>query len=187
MRYNNKNRLKDLYLKKYLFLLLILAGVAFFAYQKDGKLLPYYQQLTQTHVGVAVDLQDTAQKKAHFVGSATCKKCHKDNYEEWSHSQHPKMIQDVKKNPAAIVANFLKLPADANFKKDDVVYTIGGKFKQRYMLSQDFNGSADYVVGNYQWNVQTGKWQHYKTWHYWYKNAYPHDNMKLTTSYYFFP
>jgi len=169
-------------LKKYIVILLIIIGVAFFAYQKEGKLLPYYEQLTQAHVGVAKNLQPLPQEKAHFVGSATCKRCHNENYEEWSHSQHPKMIQDVAKNPSAIVANFLKLPQDANFKKEDIIYTIGGKFKQRYMLRKDFNQTEDYVVGNYQWNVQTGKWQHYKTWHYWYKDAYPHDNEKVPTS-----
>jgi len=175
-------KIGDRILKKYFLLILILLGVAFFAYTKEGKLLPYYEQLTKPYVGVEKDLQDKSQKKAHFVGSQKCQKCHKENYHEWSHSGHPKMIQDVTKNPKAIVANFLKLPADANFKKEDVRYTIGGKFKQRYMLAKDFNGSADYVVGNYQWNVQTGKWQHYKTWHYWYKDAYPHDNMKVPTS-----
>ncbi len=170
-------------MKKLLVLMLLfLVGGGYYIYKKEGKILPYYEQLTKNHVGIEVNLQDAAQKEAHFVGSAKCKKCHKDNYNEWSHSMHPKMIQDVKKDPSAIVANFLQLPKDANFKLKNIVYTIGGKFKQRYMLEKDFNGTKDYVVGNYQWNSQIHKWQHFDTWDYWYKNAYPHDDMKVPTS-----
>ena len=170
-------------MKKILFLVLIIfIGSGFYLYKKEGKFLPYYKQLTQNHVGVEVDLQDAAQEKAHFVGSAKCQKCHKEKFADWSHSQHPRMIQNVEKNASVVVGDFNKLPADADFTLRDVIYTIGGKFKQRYMLAADFNGTKDYVVGNYQWNTQTGKWQHYKTWHYWYKNAYPHDNKQVPTS-----
>ena len=165
-----------------LLLSLAFAGGGYYLYKKDGKILPYLDQLTREHVGVEADLQAPEQKNAYFVGSAKCQECHKENYDAWSHSRHPKMIQDVKKDPSAIVGDFSKLPEDANFNLKDVVYTIGGKFKQRYMLAKDFNGTQDYVVGNYQWNEQTKKWQHYKTWHYWYKDAYPHDNMKVPTS-----
>jgi len=170
-------------MKKFLLLLLVIGlGVGYYFYKKEGKILPYYEQLTQDHVGVAVDLQDPAQKEAHFVGSKKCQECHKGKFDAWSHSQHPRMIQDVAKNASVVVGDFSKLPSDANFMLKDVVYTIGSKFKQRYMLAKDFNGTQDYVVGNYQWNTQTGKWQHYKTWHYWYKDAYPHDNMQVPTS-----
>ena len=163
-------------------MVLVFFGAAYYLYKTEGKILPYYEQLTQPRVGVEVDLQDSAQKKSHFVGSDKCQKCHKENYAKWSHSQHPRMIQSVEKNASVVVGDFSKLPADANFMLKDVVYTIGGKFKQRYMLAKDFNGTKDYVVGNYQWNTQRGKWQHYKTWHYWYKTAYPHDNTKVPTS-----
>jgi len=154
----------------------------FFGYEKVKKLYPFYEQLTQEHISVAKDLQNEDQKEAHFVGSAKCKECHKEYYHAWSHSQHPRMIQDVKKDTSVIVADFLKLPQDADFNLSDVQYTIGGKFKQRYMIPAEINGSADFRVGNYQWNTQTQKWQHYKTWHYWYKNAYPHDNKLVPTS-----
>ncbi len=171
-------------MKKLLVLILVvgLGGAGYYFYKKDGKILPYWKQLTQPRVGVTADLQSPEQKQAHFVGSAKCQECHKEKFDAWSHSRHPKMIQDPKKDPSVIVGDFSKLPKDANFNLKDVVYTIGGKFKQRYMLAKDFNGTADFVVGNYQWNEQTKKWQPYKTWHYWYKDAYPHDNMKVPTS-----
>ena len=163
-------------------LVILFIFISYEGYINLSKIYPFYSQLTQEHVGVEVDLQNSDQKKATFVGSKKCKKCHEENYNHWSHSQHPKMIQDIKKNPSVVVADFLTLPKDANFKLEDAVYTVGGKFKQRYMIRKDFNDKEDYVLGNYQWNVQTKKWQHFKPWKYWYKSAYPHDNEKLPTS-----
>ena len=170
-------------MKKFLFVLLLaLVGGGYYLYKTEGKIFPYYQQLTQEHVGMQADLQDSTQKEAHFVGSQKCIECHKGKYDKWSHSRHPKMIQDIKKDPSVVVADFSKLPADADFTLKDAVYTVGGKFKQRYMIRKDINGSEDYILGNYQWNVQTKKWQHFKPWKYWYKEAYPHDNHELPTS-----
>ena len=166
----------------YAVLLLIIAIIGTIAYKKLEKIYPYYSQLTQERAGTAVDLQDIEQKNAHFIGAAKCQECHLENYDAWSHSRHPKMIQDIKKDPSVVVADFSKLPDDADFTLRDAIYTVGGKFKQRYMLRKDHNGTEDYVLGNYQWNVQTDKWQHFKPWKYWYKEAYPHDNKQLPTS-----
>lgn len=168
-------------------ILLIITVVAIFIggyllYYKTSKFLPFYEQLTQERVGVKKDLQAHEQKEAHFVGASKCKECHKNNHKSWSHSNHSKMIQNPHKYPSAVVADFTKLPSDANFVLKDATYTIGGKFKQRFMIRKDVNGSEDYVLGNYQWNVQTQKWQSFKPWKYWYKDAYPHDNNELPTS-----
>ncbi len=160
--------------------LLILGG--YIAYENVSKILPFYHQLTQSRAGIHEDLQGVAQKEAHFVGAAECKECHKEKYGQWSHSRHSKMIQAIKQDPKVVVADFSTLPKDANFELEDAVYTVGGKFKQRYMMRKDHNGSEDYVLGNYQWNVQTQKWQKFKPWKYWYKDAYEHDNEKLPTS-----
>jgi len=163
-------------------LVLIALVVAFFAYENLQKVYPFYNQLSQEHVGVSVDLQIPDQKEAHFVGAAKCQECHQEKFNDWSHSQHPRMIQDPNKDPSVVVADFSKLPKDANFALKDAIYTVGGKFKQRYMMRKDLNGSEDYVLGNYQWNVETQKWQKFKPWKYWYKGAYPHDNNELPTS-----
>ena len=154
----------------------------FLTYSETSKIIPFYSQLTQNRVGTETDLQKYEQKNAHFVGSSKCAECHEDNHKSWSHSRHPKMIQDPIKDPSVVVADFSKLPSDANFLLKDAVYTVGGKFKQRYMIRKDINNTEDYVLGNYQWNVQTQKWQGFKPWKYWYKDAYPHDNDSLPTS-----
>jgi predicted CXXCH cytochrome family protein len=171
-------------LKKFIYftLFVVLGIVAFFAYEKGKKIFPFYAQLTENRVSIHSDLQSKEQRDASYVGSSKCLECHKDKYGQWSHSRHPKMIQDPQKNPEVVVADFSKLPKDANFALKDAVYTVGGKFKQRYMIRKDFNNTQDYVLGNYQWNAQTLKWQHFKPWKYWYKDAYPHDNEQLPTS-----
>ena len=161
--------------------MLLFVGI-YFAYDKVIKVLPFYGQLSQDRVGMNIDLRDNQQKKAHFVGSDKCKECHKDHYQDWSHSKHPKMVQDIKANPSVVVADFSSLPKDADFVLSDAVYTVGGKFKQRFMMRKDINDTEDYILGNYQWNVQTQNWQRFKPWKYWYKDAYPHDNKELPTS-----
>lgn len=163
-----------------LFTLLII--ISALIYTDSYKFLSFYPQLTQNRVGTELDLQQEAQKKAHFAGSSKCIECHKDKHESWSHSRHSKMIQNPLTNPEAVVADFTSLPDDADFSLKDAVYTVGGKFKQRFMLRKDRDGEEDYVLGNYQWNVQTNKWQEFKAWKYWYKDAYPHDNNDLPTS-----
>ena len=163
-----------------LFIILVITSVLF--YTGSLKFISFYPQLTQNRVGTEVNLQNSEQAEAHFVGSSKCVKCHEENHASWSHSRHPKMIQDPVKNPEIVVADFSKLPQDANFLLKDAVYTVGGKFKQRFMIRKDRNGVEDYVLGNYQWNVQTKKWQKFKPWKYWYKDAYPHDNNELPTS-----
>jgi len=179
LKNKEKNILKKILLPTLTLLLLI---GAYFAYNNLSKIYPFYNQLTQTHVGTSLDLQNPSQKKAHFVGASKCMECHEEKHSQWSHSRHPKMIQDPHQDPSVVVADFSTLPKDANFALKDAVYTVGGKFKQRFMMRKDINGTEDYVLGNYQWNVQTQKWQGFKPWKYWYKGAYPHDNNKLPTS-----
>ncbi|MDQ7085757.1 MAG: multiheme c-type cytochrome [Sulfurovum sp.] len=146
------------------------------------KILPYYAQLSQVRVGLDVDVQPLAQKSAHFVGSDSCKTCHEAEHHDWKSSLHSKMIQDIQKDPSAVIADFSTLPLDADFTLKEAVYSIGSKFKQRYMIPATINGSEDFRLGNYQWNAETHKWQNFKPYKYWYKDAYPADNKTFPTS-----
>ncbi len=167
---------------KNILILLALIIIGLLAWFFKPKIFPYYEQLTKERVGLNVDLQPKAQKEAKFVGSKKCQECHKEQYHAWSHSLHSKMIQDIKKDSSVVVADFSKLPRDADFTLKDAVYTIGSKFKQRYMIPAKINGKDDFRLGNYQWNVETQKWQHFKPYKYWYKDAYKHDNHEFPTS-----
>jgi len=163
-------------------LLILLMVVATIIWFNLPKITPYYTQLTKPRVGLNLDLQPKAQKESHYVGSDTCKKCHEENHHDWQNSLHSKMIQDIKVNPNAVVADFTKLPKDADFTLKEAVYSVGSKFKQRYMIPATINEKEDYRLGNYQWNVETKKWQGFKPYNYWYKDAYPHDNKEFPTS-----
>ncbi len=165
-----------------IFSLLLAIFLLIFVWLNKPKIFDYYQQLTQERVGLSTDIRDEAQKKAHFVGSKKCQECHEENYHDWKNSLHSKMIQEIKDNPSVVVADFSKLPAKADFTLKDAIYTVGGKFKQRYMIPTIINGKEDYRLGNYQWNVQTQKWQGFKPYKYWYHDSYPHDNKQFPTS-----
>ncbi len=162
-----------------LFILLV-CGAIYFSPIKQ--LLIFLPQVTKERVGTFTNLQPEAQKGAHFVGSANCAECHQDIYDKQSASMHTKMIQDVKKDPSVIVGDFTTLPVDADFELKNVVYTIGGKFKQRYMLRKDRDGKEDYIIGNYQWNTENSNWQSYKVFNDWYHDAWPEDNKQIPTS-----
>jgi len=163
---------------------LIIFGTAILVFSliNKPKILDYYSQLTKTREPLTKDLRDKSQKEAYFVGSKKCLECHKKHYYHWKSSKHSKMIQDVEKNSSVVVANFSKLPSDADFNLSEVIYTIGSKFKQRYMIPAKINGKDDFRLGNYQWNIETKKWQKFKPYKYWYHDAYPHDNRKFPTS-----
>jgi nitrate/TMAO reductase-like tetraheme cytochrome c subunit len=166
-------------MKKFLtFILLILLILITIIWFNLPKLTPYYTQLTKTRVGLNLDLQPKEQKEAEFVGSGKCKKCHEENYHDWKASMHSKMIQEIKSDPSVVVADFSQLPSDADFTLAQAVYTIGSKFKQRYMIPATINGKEDFRLGNYQWNSENKNWQHFKPYKYWYKDSYPHEGSK---------
>ena len=167
-------------MKKILIPIIVLISILAWIFMP--KIAPYYLQLTKPRVGLNVDLQSPSQKEAHFVGSSKCKECHKEQFGDWKHSLHSKMIQNIKENSSVVVADFTKLPEDADFTLAQAVYTVGSKFKQRYMIPATINNKKDFRLGNYQWNVETKKWQHFKPYKYWYKNAYKHDNKEFPTS-----
>lgn len=166
---------------------LILVGKAVYENSPFKSALIYFDQVTMERVRSDVDLQPTAQKDAVYVGSKACAECHEEIFQVQHNSRHPKMIQDVKADPSVIVADFSTLPEDASFKREEIVYTIGSKFKQRFMLRKDTPGKEgypeeNYIIGNYQWNTETQKWQGYTPTKDWYHDAWPDDPSMVFTS-----
>lgn len=163
--------------------LIVVFGLSFLIYMSPFRtLLFFYKQVTQERVGTFIDLQPPGQKEAQFVGSEKCAECHQKIYDVQHASMHVKMIQDVRKNPKVIVADFSALPQDVDFNPDEIVYTIGGKFKQRYMIRKDRNGAENYRLGNYEWNTENKKWQSYQVFKDWYHDAWPESNHEIPTS-----
>lgn len=115
----------------------------------------------------------TSQPKA-YVGSNTCKQCHLEHYDSWKMTMHSRMTQDAQKNRSAIVAPIdpkriredfaklgdkLKAPLDSIYipTVDQVKYTIGGQWKQRYVVEK----KGTLYISPIQYNVETGRWVPY--------------------------
>ena len=175
-------------------LILLIVGIALvmivtvlFENSPLNSAVKYYGQVTMERVRADVDLQPVVQKGATYVGSKACAECHQEIFHVQQNSMHPKMIQDVKANPSVIVADFSTLPEDASFKREEIVYTIGSKFKQRFMIRKDTPNKEgypeeNYIIGNYQWNTETQKWQGYTPLKDWYHDAWPDDQSMAFTS-----
>jgi hypothetical protein len=115
----------------------------------------------------------TSQPKA-FVGSDTCKMCHLEHYDSWKMTQHSRMLQDAKANQDAIIVPIeekrirgdlaklskkLKVPADQVYvpKIDEILYTIGSQWKQRYLVKKD----GTLFISPIQYNADTHRWVNY--------------------------
>lgn len=107
---------------------------------------------------------------AGYVGSDSCKICHKVQYDSWKLTYHSKLIgakeermlkEAVEKwetdgfNPGPTVGN----GTGAKFTRKDVVYTIGSKWKQRYLVKNADTGGYQFM--DKQFNRMSGKWEPY--------------------------
>ena len=95
-----------------------------------------------------INVEALKSKPKEYVGSDTCKLCHLEHYDSWKMTLHSRMLQDAQKNKDAIIVPIdekkirddlakikdLKVPADKIFipKVDEILYTIGSQWKQRY-------------------------------------------------------
>ncbi|GAB6062524.1 multiheme c-type cytochrome [Deferrisoma palaeochoriense] len=95
---------------------------------------------------------------ALYVGSERCRGCHPEKYQGWSKTFHATVVQDAKKNPEAVLGDF-SVP-NLGFTLEDVEFTIGGHWQQRYMKKI----GDDYYVLPKLWSVQSQKWQAYNVW-----------------------
>lgn len=92
-----------------------------------------------------------------FVGSAACESCHQDLYARWKETLMAKVLQDTTERPQAILADFSTPNPLVTFTKDDVLFTYGSKWKQRYYTRI----GDDYFVFPAQWDVRNKTWRPY--------------------------
>lgn len=99
---------------------------------------------------------DTAGTKAKngYVGSAKCGECHDQAYDTWKQTLHAQAIKDPRIDAKAINGDFSIESAFKIFKKEDVVYTHGVQWKQRYI-------DKDWHVLPAQWVYQQQNWADY--------------------------
>jgi predicted CXXCH cytochrome family protein len=95
--------------------------------------------------------------KPHYVGSEACKSCHLAQYNSWKKSRMANILLDPKKDPEAVVGDFTHPDPVRTFTLDDVAFTYGGRFKQRYFTRR----GDDYFPLPAQWDVAKKKWLPY--------------------------
>lgn len=108
--------------------------------------------------------------RGEFVGSETCKKCHKTEYESWKETYHSKMVRP--KGQGILTAAVEKWETDGTTpgpkkgnvtgkecRLDDVVYVVGSFWKQRYLVKNDETGNHQFM--DKQFNRVSGKWENY--------------------------
>ena len=125
-----------------------------------------------------IDVEALKSKPKEYVGSDTCKLCHLEHYDSWKMTLHSRMMQDAQKNQDAIIVPIdekkirddlakikgLKVPADKIFipKVDDILYTIGSQWKQRFMVKKDdklYITPIQYFIKNNTWaNYNEATW-----------------------------
>jgi len=101
--------------------------------------------------------QAAAVQGAHYVGSQACQSCHKDEYARWSKTAMANIVQDPKTHPNAIIPDLAHADPMVKFGKDDVAFTYGSIWKQRYFHKV----GDDYFVFPVQWDVLNKKWSRY--------------------------
>lgn len=107
---------------------------------------------------------------AEFAGSDVCATCHKPAFDSWKQTLHSRMVlprQDglLKdagdnwatdgKNPGPTKGNI----DGAAYKLEDVVFVIGTKWKQRYLVKNPATGNHQFM--DKQWNRFTKQWEGY--------------------------
>jgi hypothetical protein len=67
-----------------------------------------------------------------YVGSTSCKTCHPQIYARWEKTRMANVVRDPKQHPDAILPDLSKPDSLVSFRKDDIAYVYGSKWKQRY-------------------------------------------------------
>ncbi len=93
----------------------------------------------------------------HFVGSAACASCHQDIYDRWKGTLMANVVRDPATHPDAIVGDFSTPNPLVTFRKEDVAFIYGAKWKQRYFTKR----GDDYFVFPVQWDVRNKTWRRY--------------------------
>jgi formate-dependent nitrite reductase cytochrome c552 subunit len=121
-----------------------------------------------------VNMDAILKQPKSFVGSDTCKQCHLEHYDSWKMTLHSRMLQDAKANRDAIIVPIdekriredlakledkLKVPSAEVYvpKEEDILYTIGSQWKQRYLVKKE----GVLYITPIQYNADTHRWVNY--------------------------
>ena len=91
-----------------------------------------------------------------YVGSAACKTCHAEVYGRWSKTRMANVVRDPRQHPDAITPDLNKPDLLLTFKKEDIAFVYGSKWKQRV-----FKKVGDYFPLPAHWDVTHRIWRAY--------------------------
>jgi predicted CXXCH cytochrome family protein len=94
---------------------------------------------------------------AHYVGSQACQRCHQELYAGWKQSKMANILLDPREHPEAVLGDFSHPDPVRTFGLDEVAYTYGSRFKQRYFTRR---GDDLYPLPA-QWDVAKKRWLPY--------------------------
>jgi predicted CXXCH cytochrome family protein len=120
-----------------------------------------------------------AQVAKTFTGSAACASCHQDIYDRWKVTPMANVVREPSKHPDAIIGDFSTPNPLVTFKKEDVAFVYGSRWKQRYFAKV----GDDYFVFPAQWDVRNKTWRRYyvEKGTDWWTEYYPEDQMQRPT------
>jgi len=116
---------------------------------------------------------------ATYVGSRACQRCHAPMYERWTRTRMANVVRDPNERPDAIIPDLATPDPLVTFKKDQIAFVYGSKWKQRYFTK----AGDDYYPLPAQWDVTHRQWRPYFVGPNtdWWTPHYPADNMKRPT------
>ena len=122
---------------------------------------------------------DAADFPDEFTGSAACRDCHLDIHDRWRETLMANVLVDPRERPDIVLGDFETPHPLVTFRPEDVTYTYGSKWKQRYFTRR----GDDLFVFPAQWDVQNGEWRRYgaRPGTEWWVEHYPLDQMQRPT------
>ena len=112
-----------------------------------------------------------------FVGSESCRECHESIFERWQDTLMANILVDVDERPEVVLGDFETPNELVTFDLDDVAFTYGSKWKQRYFTQV----GDDYFALPAQWDVLNEVWRRYNPQEEWWNGHYPTDQMGRPT------
>ncbi len=116
-------------------------------------------------------------RSASYVGSTSCKSCHRELYERWAKTPMANVVRDPREHPEAIIPDLTKPDPLVSFTVNDIALVYGSRWKQRYFKRV----GDDYFVLPAQWDITHKAWRPYFVKDDWWAPLYPPDNFKRPT------
>jgi predicted CXXCH cytochrome family protein len=158
--------------------LTLVAAAALFAAALSVRVSSQATSVSAVTPQTAASAQATPDNRA-YVGSQACRQCHAALYERWSKTRMANVVTDPKTRPDAIIPDLSKPDPLVTFKRDEIAFVYGSKWKQRYFKKV----GDDYFPLSAQWDIANRVWRPYYVQPNtdWWVPHYPPDNMQRPT------